>query len=259
MAEHLYGSESEFVAKMNERASALGMKNTHFMNCNGLDTDGHATTAYDVALMSKELITKHPEVHNYSTIWMENITHVTKKGSSEFGLANTNKFLKQYEWATGLKTGSTSLAKYCVSATAKRNGIDLIAVIMAAPDYKVRFQDAVTLLNYGYGKCNLYTDENKEVLPPVSVTDGVEELVNCHYADAFRYLDTKGSNLSSITKEIQWNPEHCAPIVQNTAAGRAVYKLDGVEIGSVDLLYSSDVKKADFSDYFLKILKQFGI
>ncbi len=140
MAEHIWGSEQEFVSRMNQRARDLGMKNTTFVNCCGLDVDGHMTTAWDVALMSRELITRYPQIHNYCTIWMENITHVTRRGSSEFGLTNTNKLIRQYPYATGLKTGSTSQAKYCVSATAEKDGMKLIAVIMAAPDHKVRFK-----------------------------------------------------------------------------------------------------------------------
>ena len=108
MAEHIWGSEEEFVAKMNARAKELGMEHTNFLNCNGLDADGHVTTARDIALMSRELITRYPKIHDYSTIWMENITHTTKKGTTEFGLANTNKLIRQYQYATGLKTGSTS-------------------------------------------------------------------------------------------------------------------------------------------------------
>ena len=158
MAEHIAGTESLFVDMMNERAEELGMKDTHFVNCCGLDTDGHLTTAYDIALMSSELITKYPQIHTYSTIWMENITHTTKRGTEEFGLTNTNKLIRQYPYATGLKTGSTSQAKYCVSATAEKDGIELIAVIMAAPDSASRNTDATALLNYGYAKCSLYQD-----------------------------------------------------------------------------------------------------
>ena len=151
MAEFIAGSEEEFVSRMNEKAQELGMENTHFLDCCGLsDSDDHHTTARDVAVMSRELITQYPEVFNYTTIWMEDITHNTARGSSAFTLSSTNKLLKQYQWTTGLKTGSTSKAKYCVSATAKKNDIELIAVVMAAPDYKARFDDAVTLLNYGY-------------------------------------------------------------------------------------------------------------
>ena len=127
------------------------MTNTHFVNCNGLDTEGHLTTARDIALMSRELITKYPQIEDYSTIWMENITHTTAKGSSEFGLSNTNKLIRQYEYATGLKTGSTSGAKFCLSATARKDGVNMIAVVMAEPDSKTRIKDAIAMLNYGFG------------------------------------------------------------------------------------------------------------
>lgn len=147
MAEYICGSEAEFVNRMNERAAGLGMTETHFEDCCGLtESATHLTSAKDVALMSRELITKYPQIHDYSSIWMENIVHVTEKGSSEFGLANTNKLLKQYEYCNGLKTGSTSIAKYCLSATAIKDGISLIAVVMAAPDYKVRFSEAKAML-----------------------------------------------------------------------------------------------------------------
>lgn len=164
MAEFICGSEAAFVEKMNERAKGLGMNDTTFVNCCGLDVDGHMTSAYDVALMSRELTTKYPQIHNYSTIWMDTITHVTRRGSEEFGLTNTNKLIRQYQYATGLKTGSTSLAKYCVSATAVKDGMELIAVVMAAPDFKIRFADAATLLNYGFSKCRIYSDENTDTL-----------------------------------------------------------------------------------------------
>ena len=137
MAEYICGNEEEFVRQMNERAQGLGMENTHFVNCNGLDATGHETSARDIALMSRELITKYPQIHDYCTIWMENITHTTRKGASELGLTNTNKLIRQYEYATGLKTGSTGLAKFCVSATAKKGDVELIAVVMAADDSRV--------------------------------------------------------------------------------------------------------------------------
>ena len=166
MAEHIAGSEAEFVKRMNERAAGLNMTGTHFEDCCGLtESTNHYTTAYDVALMSRELVTKYPKVLDFSSIWMENITHNTAKGSSEFGLTNTNKLLRSYDGCVGLKTGSTSLAKYCVSEVAKRNGITLISVVMTAPDYKVRFKDAAAMLNLGFGACNLYVDENKDSLP----------------------------------------------------------------------------------------------
>ena len=148
MAEHIGGSEQEFVRQMNERAAGLGMENTHFVDCCGLtESTDHYTTVRDIAIMSRELITKYPKILEYSSIWMENITHVTRQGSKEFCLTNTNKLLRSYDGCIGLKTGSTSLAKYCVSAVASRNNITLISVVMAAPDYKVRFKDAAAMLN----------------------------------------------------------------------------------------------------------------
>lgn len=255
MAELIAGSESEFVRQMNERAKGLGMTDTSFVNCCGLDTDGHMTTAYDVALMSRELITKYPEIHNYCTIWMENITHTTAKGTSEFGLTNTNKLIRQYEYATGLKTGSTSLAKYCVSATAKKDDMELIAVVMAAPDYKVRFSDATTLLNYGFGKCRIYADANEDKLNALDVSKGIEEYVNLSYAGPFQYISTDGADLSGITKSVELPETVTAPVVKGTVAGKAVYSLNGKEIGSVDILYTADVDAATYKDYFMRALQ----
>ena len=151
MAEHIAGTESEFVARMNRRAEELGMENTKFEDCCGLtDSKGHYTTARDVAVMSRELIVKYPQILEYSSIWMEDITHVTAKGSKPFTLVNTNKMISSYDGCVGLKTGSTSAAKYCVSAVAERDGLTLIAVVMGAPDHKVRFADASAMLNYGF-------------------------------------------------------------------------------------------------------------
>lgn len=257
MAEHIWGSEQEFVNQMNQRAKDLGMKDTTFVNCCGLDVDGHMTTAYDVALMSRELITKYPQIHNYCTIWMENITHVTKRGSSEFGLTNTNKLIRQYQYATGLKTGSTSQAKFCVSATAEKNGLELIAVIMAAPDSKTRFLDAAALLDYGFGKCQVYSDENKDKLPPLSIQGGTEDHSPLAYESGFSYLDVTGADLSTITKELVLPESVKAPVKKGQTAGKVVYKLNKQEIGSVNILFVKDVKKALFKDYFLKTLEQF--
>lgn len=170
MAEHIAGSEGAFVEKMNERAKGLGMENTNFEDCCGLtESDNHYTSAHDVALMSRELVTKYPKILDYSSIWMDTITHVTEKGTSEFGLTNTNKLIRSYDGCVGLKTGSTSVAKYCVSTVAVRDGITLISVVMTAPDYKVRFKDAAAMLNLGFGSCSLYVDENKKPLPNIAV------------------------------------------------------------------------------------------
>lgn len=261
MAEHICGSEAEFVNKMNQRAKELGMKNTNFVDCCGLtDSDEHYTTAKDVAIMSKELITKYPQIKNYSTIWMENIVHNTAQGSKEFGLANTNKLLKQYEWCTGLKTGSTSKAKYCVSATADKNEIELIAVIMAAPDYKIRFAEAMTLLNYGYGICRLYKDDNSDILPDVIINNGVEDSAAVKYEKEFSYLDLEGNDLSKITKKI-FLPENGinAPVTEGDKLGVAKYFINDIYIGEVNILSKVSVDKAGFFDCIKKAINMFAL
>lgn len=254
MAEYISGNEEEFVRQMNLRAEGLGMKHTHFVNCNGLDAEGHETSARDIALISRELLLKYPEIHNYCTIWMENITHTTSKGSSEFGLTNTNKLIRQYEYATGLKTGSTGKAKFCVSATAEKNGVSLIAVIMGAEDSKARFKDAVTLLNYGFGKCQMYTDEKMPSLDPISVTGSIQESISLEYEKKFTYLDTTGANLNAVTSRLQIPDKVNAPVKKGDTVGQRIYYLDEKEIGSVNLLAEETVKKAGFFDYLRKAL-----
>ena len=255
MAEFVWGSESEFVNKMNERAKGLGMDNTTFVNCCGLDADGHLTTARDIALMSRELITKYPQIHDYSCIWMDTITHVTRRGESEFGLTNTNKLMKQYEWATGLKTGSTSLAKCCLSATAKRNGVELVAVIMAAPTSKERFADAISLLNYGYGVCCLYKDENPPIIPQVKVKGGIDDEVSLITAKEFSCLFMNGEDTSEITSGIELLTDVKAPVKQGDVLGQLVYSLNGNPIGCVDIVAGNSVRKADYFDFLLKAVK----
>lgn len=255
VAEHIAGSEADFVEKMNAKAAELGMVDTHFEDCCGLtDSDGHYTTAKDVAIMSRELTVKYPEVFTYTRIWMEDITHVTRRGSSTFTLSSTNKLLKWYQWTTGLKTGSTAKAKFCISATASKDGMDLIAVIMGAPDPKERFHDAEKLLNYGFSVSNLYVDENKEPLPQMRVEGGVEESVSLHYAGEFRYLDVTGRDLSAVEKELKLPESVKAPVTEGETAGQAVYRIDGEEIGRIAVLYDASVEKAGFGDYFKKVL-----
>lgn len=256
MAEYIWGSEEEFVSQMNQRAQGLGMTNTNFVNCNGLDADGHLTTAHDIALMSRELITKYPKVHEYSMIWMEDITHTTNKGTSEFGLSNTNKLVKQYQYTTGLKTGSTSLAKFCISATAKKNDVELIAVIMAAPDPKTRFQDATKLLNYGFGKCQLYRDANQTDLKNVRVYGGLEDYTRSVYKNTFQYLSTTGENLSDISKEIVYKKDLHAPVKKGDVVGVAYYKIGNKDIGNVEIVADENVEKAGVFDYFLDLMRE---
>ena len=258
MAEHIAGSEEAFVEKMNERAKGLGMENTNFEDCCGLtESDNHYTSAHDVALMSRELVTKYPKILDYSSIWMDTITHVTEKGTSEFGLTNTNKLVRSYDGCVGLKTGSTSVAKYCVSTVAVRDGITLISVVMTAPDYKVRFKDAAAMLNLGFGSCSLYVDENKKPLPNIAVEGGVKEELACDYEGAFRYLDTKGAALDQIEKKIKQKDKVKAPVKKGDLAGTAEYYLDGKKIGSVNLRFQEGTKRAGYSDYVKKVWGQF--
>ncbi|MCI8531212.1 MAG: D-alanyl-D-alanine carboxypeptidase [Lachnospiraceae bacterium] len=257
MAEHISGSEGDFVRRMNERAAELGMTNTHFVNCCGLDDDEHLTTARDVALMSRELLLNHPQIHEYCTIWMENIIHTTAKGSFEFGLTNTNKLIKQYEYATGLKTGYTSVAGFCVSASAKKDNIELIAVIMGGADSKSRFQDAVTLLNSGFACCSLYQDENRVALSDLPVSGGVEDRVPLKYAGDFSYVSTDGSNLSDMKRSLELPEEIPAPVEEGSTVGRVAYILNGKEIGESPILAAGNVEKAGYGDYIQRAFHMF--
>ena len=257
MAEYVAGSEEAFVQQMNERAAGLGMDNTHFEDCCGLsNSDGHHTSARDVAIMSRELITKYPEVFEYTTIWMEDITHVTRQGTSTFTLTSTNKLLKQYPWVTGLKTGSTDKAKYCFSGTACKDGISLIAVVMAAPDFRVRFEDARKMFQYGYSVSALYEDGNEDALEPVKVRGGVEEQSGIIYEGPFSYLDISGADLSKVRKEIVLT-EAQAPVVAGQKAGEAVYYLNEQPIGSVDIYYTDTIRRAKYMDYFNELLQRY--
>lgn len=256
MAEYIAGTEDEFVRMMNERAAGLGMANTHFVDCCGLtESPEHLTTARDIALMSRELINKYPQIHNYSTIWMENITHVTKQGTREFGLSNTNKLLKMATnfKVTGLKTGSTSIAKYCLSATAEKDGVRLIATIMAAPDFKARFADAQTLLNYGYANCKLYEDTEMPELPQMEVTDGVEDTVPLKYSGGFSYLSLSGEDFTAVEKKLMIPEALEAPVEPGERAGVLRYELNGKALGEVDILTDGSVKKAGYRDYLGKL------
>ena len=207
--------------------------------------------------MSRELITKYPQVLDYTKIWMEDITHETRQGSSNFTLSSTNKLLKMYEWTTGLKTGSTSKALYCLSATASRDNIDLIGVVMGSPSNKTRFQDAMALLDYGYSVSALYEDPNKEKLPSLPVKGGVLDETALIYKEPFRYLDIKGSDLSGIQKTISLPEFVEAPIKRGDAVGEAVYTMDGQRIGSVSILSDITIDKAGYKDYLIKVWKLF--
>ncbi|MGN0382849.1 MAG: D-alanyl-D-alanine carboxypeptidase family protein [Eubacterium sp.] len=259
MAEYIAGSEGAFVNMMNERAQELGMINTNFEDCCGLtESENHYTTARDVAIMSRELTTKYPKIHDYSTIWMESITHKTKQGESEFVLTNTNKLLKMDSTVTGLKTGSTSIAKYCVSVTALRDDVEMIAVIMAAPDYKVRFSEAEALLNYGYANCKVYKDFVKE-MEKAPVLCGKNDFVEVQQKEEFSYISTDGTSFENVTKEIKIDENIEAPVKKGDKVGEIIYYNDGEKLGTSDIVAKSETQKAGYFDIILKVLNLYFV
>ncbi|MBQ2937894.1 MAG: D-alanyl-D-alanine carboxypeptidase [Clostridia bacterium] len=206
MAEHIAGSEEAFVQMMNDKAKELGMNDTTFKNCHGIDEDGHITSSYDIALMSRELLSKHPDITKYTTIWMDSL----RDGKSQ--LVNTNKLIRTYKGITGLKTGSTSLALYNLSASATRNDLSLIAVIMKAPSTKVRFEEAQKLLDYGFNKFSFKSFGNKDdVIQTVSVNKGVKNSVDIILEENSGTLIEKGKE-SQISQSIEINDNIEAPI-----------------------------------------------
>ena len=242
MAEYIAGSEEEFVKRMNERAAGLGMANTHFVNCNGLDTDGHLTTARDIGLMSRELITSYPQIRDYTMIWMENITHTTEKGTTEFGLTNTNKLVRYYEGATGLKTGSTDAALYCLSATAEKEGMELIAVILGAPTSNDRFEGAKALLNYGFATYALVPVAPSEPLTPVPVTLGTAASVQPGLAQERQLLLPKGE-AGKVTTTVDLPSALSAPVEAGQELGHLTVLVDGQAVEEIPLVAQEAVGK----------------
>ena len=237
MAEYLCGSTDAFVAKMNERAKELGMNDTHFKNCHGIDEDGHVTSAYDISVMSRELLTKHPNITKYTTIWMDSI----RDGKSE--LVNTNKLVRNYEGCTGLKTGSTSLALYNLSASATRNGLSLIAVIMKAPTGPIRFAEAQKLLDYGFNNFEYKKLANKnDLIKEISVDKGIENGVNAILENDSGVLIQKGQN-KDIVQSVQLTDSINAPVSAGQVLGSVTYSLNGNEIGKVNIVAEKSVGK----------------
>lgn len=257
MAEFIGGSEDGFVKMMNEKAAQLKMNDTTFVNACGLDTDGHVSSANDIAIMSRYLLLNYPEVCQYTTTWMDTITHKTKKGETQFGLTNTNKLIKWYSGVTGLKTGSTGLAKYCLSASAKRNDMELIAVIMAAPDNKSRFKEAMKLLDYGFGTYEVkkLCDKNSDC-GTIPVIKGSTDTVNLKTADDVSALMKKGSD-TEITAQKQIYENLTAPFNAGEKAGEMVYiTKDGKTVGKTDIVTEYGVEKATVADNIQKLLKK---
>ena len=256
MAEFVAGSEEAFVERMNKKAQELGMKETHFVNACGLDVDGHETSAYDIALMSRELMTRFPEIREYTTTWQDTIVHKTRKGESEFGLTNTNKLIKWYEGAPGLKTGSTGKALYCLSGTAERDGMHLIAVVMAAPDFKVRFQEPMKLLDYGFA--NYSTEKGLptgEKMAEISVTKGMADTVDGIVKEEISFLLKKDGGKEWETKT-EVLPRIDAPVQEGEKLGEVIYLINGEEVGRTELIASENVEKTDLSTMLERMLKQ---
>ena len=240
MADYLCGSQEAFVEKMNERAKELGMNDTNFKNCHGIDEDGHVTSAYDIALMSRELLNNHPTILNYTTIWMDTL----RNGESE--LVNTNKLIRNYKGATGLKTGSTSVALYNLSASATREGLSLIAVIMKAPTTAIRFSEAQKLLDYGFSNYQ-YKDlaTRGTILKESNVTKGVNSSVNLIFENDVGFLLKKGED-KNIEQTINVEENIIAPIIEGQKVGEVVYTLNGEELGRTNIVAEKTVEKKTF-------------
>lgn len=237
MAERIAGTQEAFVQMMNDKAKELGMNDTCFKNCHGIDEDGHITSSYDISLMSRELLNKYPQITEYTKIWMDSL----RGGKSE--LVNTNKLIRNYEGATGLKTGSTSLALYNLSASATRNGLSLIAVIMKAPTTKIRFAEAQKLLDYGFGSYSFKELGKKdEILTNVEVNKGIKMNVNLKFENTVGVLLKKGED-KNIEQEIKIDENIMAPITAGQKLGEVKYKLDGETLASGNLVATEDIQK----------------
>ena len=252
LAEYIGGTEEGFVQMMNNRAKELGMNDTTFKNCHGLDEDEHLTSAYDISLMSRELLSNHPSITNYSTIW----TDTLRDGKS--ALSNTNKLVRNYSGCTGLKTGSTSLALFNLSASASRDGLSLIAVVMKSPTSALRFSNATALLDYGFSNYSYKSFGNKgEIVKNVDVTKGVSPNVNVVYEQSPSFLVKKGEE-SNVTYEINLNNTVQSPVYQGQQLGTIKYSLNGSEIETVNLVAENSVEKINlinmakhiFNDWF---------
>lgn len=249
LGEYIAGSDEAFVTMMNDRAQELGMKNTHFDNCTGLDDTSatHLTTAYDIALMSRELM-KHQFIQQYTKIWMDSL----RDGKTE--LVNTNKLIRFYEGATGLKTGTTSKAGCCISATATRNGTSLIAVVMGADNSKDRFEGAKAMLNWGFANYETVTPEiDKSLITNVNIIKGEEKTLTPQISGGFGFLIPKGKQ-KNITQEIDLAAAVEAPVESNQTLGTVTVKLDGKKLGEYKLTAPHYFEKLSFKTVFIRMI-----
>ena len=248
LAEHIAGSEEAFVARMNEKAAQLGMADTNFVNCTGLPAAGHLTSAYDIALMSRALILDHPGIRAYSTIWMDTI-----RGGS-FQLANTNKLVRYYEGCTGLKTGSTDSALYCLSATAEREGMELIAVVLGSPTSAQRFDAAQALLTYGFANYTLVDVRPDQAIPPVSVSLGVADTVQPVLENGSRILVEK-SQLNQISTSLQLSDGVEAPVEPGQKLGELIVSAGDAQLQRIPLVADQAVARITVPGLFLRLVK----
>lgn len=250
MAECVSGSEPAFVEEMNRKAAELGMNDTVFKNCNGLDEDGHVTSAYDVALMSRELM-KHDDIYNYTSIWLDYI----RDGATQ--LVNTNKLLKTYDGITGLKTGTTSKAGACISATAQRDGLNLISVILGAANTADRFNDAAALLNYGFANYTSVTPQPPETLPQTAaVTKGMQETADIYCNIDKKFLMKKGAE-ESLSAQVVLNEDIAAPLHKNNTVGKIIYRSDNEVLGEFPIISLDDVVEINFKDVLAMLVNSF--
>lgn len=247
MAEHVAGSEESFVSRMNERAQELGMADTTFKNCTGLDSDGHMTSAYDISLMSRELLS-HELIKNYTTIWMDTVR------DGQFGLSNTNKLVKFYNGSTGLKTGFTSEAGYCVSASAMRDGMELIAVIMKAETSPKRNADASALLNFGFANYSVITPGEKDSFEPIPVKLGKIKFADAELEGCSGVLVEK-SEVSKIQKTIEMDQELTAPIEKGQRIGTYSVHIDGTTIAEIPIVASEQIDRLSTGDIYKTLLQ----
>ena len=248
MAEFIGGTHDAFVEKMNKRAEELGCTNTHFINCNGLDeTSDHYSTARDIAIISRELL-KHEKIFDYTTIWMDSL----RNGS--FGLSNTNRLIRFYQGANGLKTGSTSTAKYCLSATAKRDDMQLIAVVLCAPSTNERFGSATALLDYGFANYAVATSDTIQLkLPDISVIGGTADRIPT-MVENMNFIVKKG-NQDNVETETVMEPSAKAPIEYGQKLGEIIFKIDGTEVARKELLAAEAVPRINILQMFVNMLK----
>lgn len=248
LAENVAGSEEAFVRQMNEKAQELGMTDTVFKNCNGLDEEGHLTSAHDVALMSRELIT-HPKIFDYTLTWIDYV----RDGATQ--LVNTNKLIRSYNGITGLKTGTTSQAGSCITATAERDSLALISVVLGADSTDHRFQDAAALLDYGFAGWSVVVPE-APALENVAVSGGMEETVPAQIGEMPKIL-TRAAERGKVEEKIEWLPELTAPIQKGDVIGKVTYTINGEPAAQTDITAGADVPEITFSAAFQYLLHSF--